>query len=127
MRRRTAAMRTLQGRVATSHHCFFAAPALASLMQSLRNFLRSLPFKPFSSACLEHSTDSGLRCLAEVVFAGAGVAPGAGVVVDCAKAALAKMTEAKTAATARDVMVVMETPCEWIKGRQADAMMLNRG
>jgi hypothetical protein len=95
-------------------------------MHSLRNFLRSLPFKPFSSACLEHSTDSGLRCLVEAAFAGA--APGAGVaVVDCAKAALAKMSEAKAAATARDVMVVMETPCEWRKGRQAEAMMLNRG
>lgn len=96
-------------------------------MHSLRNFLRSLPFNPFSSACLEHSTDSGLRCLVEVAFAGAGAAPGAGVAVDCAKAALAKMSEAKAAATARDVMVVMETPCEWRKGCQAEAMMLNRG
>jgi hypothetical protein len=89
-------------------------------MHSLRNFLRSLPFKPFSSACLEHSMDSGLRCLGEVAFACAGAAPGAGVVVvDCAKAALAKMSEAKAAATARDVMVVMETPLCMEKGLQS--------
>ena len=103
-----------------------AALSAASLLHCERNFLRSLPFSPFSSACLEHSSDSGLRGLAEVVFAGA--APGAGVVVvDCAKATLAKMSEAKAAAAARDVMVVMETPCGWRKGCQAEAMMLNRG
>jgi hypothetical protein len=40
-------------------------------------------------------------------------------VVDCAKAALAKMSEAKAAATARDVIVVMETPLCMEKGLQS--------
>ena len=35
----------------------FALSAFASLMQSERNFLRSLPCRPLASACLEHSSD----------------------------------------------------------------------
>ena len=52
-----------------------------------------------------------------VVEVFAGAAPGAGVVeVDCAKAALAKMSEATAAAAAREMMVVMGAPGGWRKG-----------
>src|SRR5258708_5284162 len=64
---------------------FFAA-SLACLMQSERNFLRSLPCSPLSSACFEQSSDSGLCAFsaffsvlaAGVDVAGAPVVPAAG-------------------------------------------------
>src|SRR5579883_1217073 len=57
-------------------------PALC--MQSLRNFLRSLPCRPLASASFEHSMDCGECCLAM----GADVAGGADVDDVCAKAGL---------------------------------------
>src|SRR5882724_365508 len=100
----------------------FFAP-LACLMQSERNFLRSLPCNPFSSACFEQSSDSGLRAFSvfSVLAAGAEVA-GA---VPCAKAELAGMREAKAATAAREEIVIMETPMGVRKEAQACAARMN--
>ena len=96
--------------------------ALASLMHWERNCLRSLPCNPFSSACLEHSIDSGLCAFSALV---AGVVEGA--VVFCAKAGLASSNEATAAAAARDEMVIMDAPLKVKKGVEPRASMMNRG
>src|SRR6516162_779874 len=95
-------------------HFDLAAPpaAFASFRQSERNFLRSLPWSPFSSACFEHSIDSGL--LGFSAFLGAAVAgAAAGAVAVCARAVLASRRQAKAAVTAREESVIIRAP---IKG-----------
>jgi hypothetical protein len=74
---------------------------MSCLLHDERNFLRSLPCRPFASACLEHSIDSAVRGFADTVVLGSvvafgvilpatgGLAVGAGVVV-CANAMLAE-------------------------------------
>jgi len=69
--------------------------------------------------------DSGLRGLSDV-FAGV-VAEVAGAVVVCAKAELARRSEAIAAAAARDEMVIMEAPVEVEKDGKPRAGRMNRG
>src|SRR6516162_10937029 len=99
-------------------HFDLAAPpaAFASFRQSERNFLRSLPWSPFSSACFEHSIDSGL--LGFSAFLGAAVVAGAsaGAVAVCARAVLASRRQAKAAVTAREESVIIRAP---MKGENA--------
>jgi len=51
-----------------------AAFAFSSFLHSARNFTRSLPCKPFASACFEHSMDSGVFSLVVFVFVAARAA-----------------------------------------------------
>src|SRR5215472_12247200 len=87
------------------------APAFASFMQSERNFFRSLPWSPFSSACFEHSIDSALRGFS--AFLGAAVVAAGAV---CAKAVLASRRQAKAAATAREESVIIRAPMKGENG-----------
>jgi len=72
--------------------------------------------------------DSGLRgfsaFLVGVVAAGVEVA---GAVVVCAKAELARKSNATVAATARKDMVIMEAPVALEQGVEPRAIMMNRG
>src|SRR6516162_8221180 len=107
-------------------HFDLAAPAFASFRQSDRNFLRSLPCKPFSSARFEHSIDSGLCGFSAFLAGAAAGVEDAGAVVVCAEAVPAKSSEAMATTAARDVIVIMEAPSEKEKGAQPRAAMMNR-
>jgi len=82
-------------------------------MQSLRNFLRSLPFNPFVSASLEHSIEAAERGLLVVVVAAvdgweaAGAVEGAGV---CAKDEPIRKRDAIAIAARREERVIMGSP-----------------
>src|SRR5215469_8165448 len=95
-------------------HFDLAAPAaaFASFRQSERNFFRSLPWSPFSSACFEHSIDSALRGFS--AFLGAVVVEGAaaGAVAVCAKAVLANRRDANAAAAMREEIVIIGAPLQ---------------
>ena len=74
-------------------------------LQSDRNFLRSLPCRPFASASLEHSSDASVRTtggLAAILVDADAGGVGVGVAGDCASAEPASKIEAKTLATKRD-------------------------
>jgi hypothetical protein len=89
-----------------------SAFVLFALTQSLRNFLRSLPFSPFASACLEHSIEAAERGFLAVVVAAAGgldvagAVEGAGV---CAKTEPIRKRDATAVAANREEKVIMVT------------------
>jgi hypothetical protein len=62
-----------------------AAFAFNSFLHLDRNFTRSLPCKPFASACFEHSMDSGDFSLVGCVFVAARAAVAAAVIAAVAK------------------------------------------
>jgi hypothetical protein len=110
---------TFSGRLTAEVWGYFALvvsvlvePALAaSRLHCERNFLRSLPLRPFSSACFEHSREAALR--SGLALAGAALvagAAGAGVAAVCAKAEVASISETTVAAIAREEIVIMERP-----------------
>src|SRR5262249_47160264 len=109
----------------TRGHFDLAAPAaaFASFRQSERNFFRSLPWSPFSSACFEHSIDSALRGFS--AFLGAAVVAGAAAGAVCAKAVLASRRQAKAAATAREESVIIRAPMKGENGANHRARMMN--
>src|SRR5437879_164389 len=84
----------------------------ASFLHAERNFLRSLPLSPFSSACLEHSSEPGVRGFSAFFAAGAlvsvlGASVLAGAVV-CAETAPIANSEAMAVAVMREEIFVME-------------------
>jgi hypothetical protein len=89
-----------------------SAFVLFALMQSLRNFLRSLPFNPFASASLEHSIEAAERGLLAVVAAAAGgvEAPGAVAGAGCAKAEPIRKRDATAVAARREERVIIGSP-----------------
>lgn len=92
---------------ASSAFVFFA------LMQSLRNFLRSLPFSPFASASVEHSIEAAERGFLAIVLAAAGGLEAAGAVEGagvCAKAEPISKSDATAVAARREERVIMGSP-----------------
>ena len=103
-------------------------PAFAALTHSERNFLRSLPCRPFSSACFEHSIDSGLCGFSAFLAGAAAGVEVAGAVVVCPEAVSAKKQRSNSydSRAGREI-VIIEAPSEKVKGAQPRAAMMNRG
>jgi hypothetical protein len=59
--------------------------AFNSFLQLARNLIRSGPWRPFASACFEHSMDSGDRTVGVFVFVAARAAVAAAIMVTAAK------------------------------------------
>ena len=128
--RRSTANRSRDGFTSCQRRRWRRCRPCASFMHSRRNFLRSLPFSPLASACLEHSSDSGRVLLRRLLVGGAavvglGVGLGAGAAV-CAKAVPVASREARATTARRDVKVmVLHSSCGNCEGRERRLALLN--